>query len=72
MVTLLGSNLPKATVVASIEIGGLLVTPATAPTTDANGNLRAEVTVPGLDIGTHFAELKVGGWSFSAAFLVSP
>ena len=72
MVTLFGSNLPEATVVAGIELGGLLATPANALTTDANGNLRAEVTVPELDIGTHSAELEIGGWSFIADFTVFP
>ena len=72
VVTLIGSNLPEATVVTSIEIGGLLVTPTTAPTTDANGNLRTEVTVPGLDIGTYAADLKIGGRTISVAFSVFP
>ena len=56
----------------SVMVGSLEVTPSPRPSTDSQGMMSFEVTIPGLDLGIQTIEVKVGGTTASVGFTVTP
>ena len=58
--------------VKSVMVGALEVTPAPRPSTDSQGMMTFEITIPGLDLGIQTIEVQVGGTTASVGFTVTP
>ena len=58
--------------VQEVNVGSIEVTPSPAPSTDAQGALEFDITVPGLDNGIQTIEVRVSGTTASIGFTVTP
>ena len=57
--------------VKSVMVGALEVTPAPRPSTDSQGMMTFNITIPGLDVGIQTIEVQVGGTTASVGFTVT-
>ena len=58
--------------VQSVHVGSIEVTPSPAPSTNDQGMLDFEITIPGLDNGIQTVEVEVSGTTASVGFTVMP
>ena len=58
--------------VSSVKVGAIEVTPSPRPSTDDQGMMTFEITIPGLDNGIQTIEVKVGNTTASKGFTVTP
>ena len=59
-VTVSGEGFKSFVPVSEVKVGTLDVTPAPKPSTDGNGMVSFDITIPGLDVGIQ--TIEVGGW----------
>ena len=71
-VTISGEGFKAFVPVQSVKVGSIEVTPSPNPSTDGQGTLTFEVTIPGLDNGIQTVEVKVSGTTASLGFTVRP
>ena len=71
-ITILGEGFKAFVPVQSVKVGNIEVTPSPNPSTDGQGMLDFEVTIPGLDNGIQTVEVKVSGTTASEGFTVRP
>ena len=57
--------------VKSVMVGALEVTPSPRPSTDSQGMMTFNITIPGLDVGIQTIEVQVGGTTASVGFTVT-
>lgn len=57
--------------VQEVKVGAIEVTPSPTPSTDAQGGLEFEITIPGLDTGIQTIEVQVSGTTASVGFTVT-
>ena len=57
--------------VKSVMVGSLEVTPSPRPSTDSQGMMTFNITIPGLDVGIQTIEVQVGGTTASVGFTVT-
>ncbi len=69
-ITVSGEGFKNFSPVASVKIGAINITPAPNPHTDANGMMKFDVLIPGLDVGIQTIEVQVGGTTSSTGFTV--
>ena len=70
-VTINGEGFKAFVPVALVKVGTLDVTPAPKPSTDGNGMMSFDVTIPGLDVGIQTIEVNVGRTTSSTGFTVT-
>ena len=58
--------------VSSVKVGAIEVTPSPRPSTDDQGMMSFDITIPGLDNGIQTIEVKVGNTTASKGFTVTP
>ena len=66
-----GEGFKQYVPVSSVKVGPIEVTPAPRPSTDAQGMIEFEITIPGLDTGIQTVEVMVGGTTASSGFTVT-
>ena len=71
-VTISGEGFKAFVPVQSVKVGNIEVTPSPNPSTDGQGMLGFEITIPGLDNGIQTVEVKVSGTTASEGFTVRP
>ncbi len=71
-VTISGEGFKAFVPVQSVKVGNIEVTPSPNPSTDGQGMLSFEITIPGLDNGIQTVEVKVSGTTASLGFTVRP
>ena len=71
-VTISGEGFKAFVPVQSVKVGNIEVTPSPNPSTDGQGMLNFEITIPGLDNGIQTVEVKVSGTTASLGFTVRP
>ena len=71
-ITISGEGFKAFVPVQSVKVGNIEVTPSPNPSTDGQGMLGFEVTIPGLDNGIQTVEVKVSGTTASEGFTVRP
>ena len=71
-VTVNGEGFKSFVPVKSVMVGSLEVTPSPRPSTDSQGMMSFDITIPGLDLGIQTIEVKVGGTTASVGFTVTP
>ena len=57
--------------ISLVKVGTLDVTPAPKPSTDGNGMMSFDITIPGLDVGIQTIEVHVGRTTSSTGFTVT-
>ena len=70
-VTVSGEGFKSFVPISLVKIGTLDVTPAPKPSTDGNGMMSFDVTIPGLDVGIQTIEVNVGRTTASTGFTVT-
>ena len=70
-VTVSGEGFKAFVPVRSVMVGSLEVTPSPRPSTDAQGMMSFDITIPGLDVGIQTIEVKVGETTASTGFTVT-
>ena len=70
-VTLNGEGFKSFVPISLVKVGSLDVTPAPKPSTDGNGMMSFDITVPGLDVGIQTIEVSVGDTTASTGFTVT-
>ncbi len=71
-VSITGQGFKAYVPVQEVNVGSIEVTPSPAPSTDAQGALEFDITVPGLDNGIQTIEVRVSGTTASIGFTVTP
>ena len=71
MVNIEGEGFRSFVPVSQVMIGSIDITPTPKPSTDVNGMINFDVMIPGLDVGIHTIEVKVGSTTASAGFTVT-
>ena len=71
VITVSGEGFKSFVPVSLVKIGTLDVTPAPKPSTDGNGMVSFDVTIPGLDVGIQTIEVNVGRTTASVGFTVT-
>ena len=71
-ITISGEGFKTFVPVQSVKVGNIEVTPSPNPSTDGQGMLGFNVTIPGLDNGIQTIEVKVSGTTASVGFTVRP
>ncbi len=71
-ITITGEGFKSFVPVSVVKVGPLEVTPAPKPSTDAQGMLNFDITIPGLDNGIQTIEVHVGQTTASKGFTVTP
>ena len=71
-ITISGEGFKAFVPVQSVKVGNIEVTPSPNPSTNGQGMLGFEVTIPGLDNGIQTVEVKVSGTTASEGFTVRP
>ena len=71
-VTISGEGFKAFVPVSSVKVGAIEVTPSPRPSTDAQGMMNFDITIPGLDNGIQTVEVKVGQTTASVGFTVVP
>ena len=70
-VTINGEGFKSFVPISLVRLGTLDVTPAPKPSTDGNGMMSFDITIPGLDVGIQTIEVHVGGTTSSTGFTVT-
>ncbi len=70
-ITIHGEGFKSFVPVSSVRIGNLDITPSPKPSTDGNGMMDFDVTIPGLDVGIQTIEVQVGQTTASVGFTVT-
>ena len=70
-VTVDGEGFKSFVPIALVRVGSLDVTPSPKPSTDGNGMMSFDVTIPGLDVGIQTIEVNVGQTTASTGFTVT-
>ena len=70
-VTVNGEGFKSFVPIALVRVGALDVTPSPKPSTDGNGMMSFDITVPGLDVGIQTIEVSVGDTTASTGFTVT-
>ena len=70
-ITISGEGFKSFVPVSLVKVGTLDVTPAPKPSTDGNGMMNFDVTIPGLDVGIQTIEVSVGRTTASVGFTVT-
>ena len=70
-VTVNGEGFKSFVPISLVRIGALDVTPAPKPSTDGNGMMAFDITIPGLDVGIQTIEVHVGRTTSSTGFTVT-
>ena len=70
-ITIDGEGFKSFVPVSQVKIGTLDVTPAPKPSTDGNGMMSFDITIPGLDVGIQTIEVNVGRTTASVGFTVT-
>ena len=70
-VTMLGHGFPPHSPVQSVQVDWLDVTPADPVSTDAQGRFRMDIIIPGVEVGWHLIQVKVGGIPAAIRFTVA-
>ena len=70
-ITIGGEGFKAFVPISSVGIGALDVTPAPKPSTDGNGMMSFDITIPGLDLGIQTIEVNVGRTTASTGFTVT-
>ena len=71
LITISGEGFKSFVPVSLVKIGTLDVTPAPKPSTDGNGMMEFDITIPGLDVGIQTIEVQVGRTTSSVGFTVT-
>ena len=71
-VSISGQGFKAYVPVQEVNVGSIEVTPSPAPSTDAQGALEFDITIPGLDNGIQTIEVQVSGTTASVGFTVTP
>ena len=71
-VEVIGEGFKSFVPVSSVKVGALEVTPSPRPSTDDQGMMSFDITIPGLDNGIQTIEVKVGDTTASKGFTVRP
>ena len=71
LITVSGEGFKSFVPVSLVKIGTLDVTPAPKPSTDGNGMMEFDITIPGLDVGIQTIEVNVGRTTASVGFTVT-
>ncbi len=71
VITVMGEGFKSFVPVSLVKIGTLDVTPAPKPSTDGNGMVSFDITIPGLDVGIQTIEVNVGRTTASVGFTVT-
>ena len=67
-----GEGFKQYVPVSSVKVGSIEVTPSPRPSTNAQGMMEFDITIPGLDSGIQTVEVMVGGTTASTGFTVTP
>ena len=70
-VTVNGEGFKSFVPISLVKVGTLDVTPAPKPSTDGNGMMSFDITIPGLDVGIQTIEVSVGRTTASTGFTVT-
>ena len=70
-VTVTGEGFKSFVPISLVKVGTLDVTPAPKPSTDGNGMMSFDITIPGLDVGIQTIEVNVGRTTSSTGFTVT-
>ena len=70
-VTVAGQGFPPLSPVQSVQVDWLDVTPADPVSTDARGRFRMDIIIPGVEVGWHLIQVKVGGIPAAIRFTVA-
>ena len=70
-ITVSGEGFKSFVPVSLVKVGTLDVTPAPKPSTDGNGMMSFDITIPGLDVGIQTIEVNVGRTTSSTGFTVT-
>ncbi|MDE2779306.1 MAG: hypothetical protein OXI91_06490 [Chloroflexota bacterium] len=71
-ITISGEGFKAYVPVSIVKVGAIEVTPAPRPSTDVNGMMSFDITIPGLDNGIQTVEVRVGQTTASTGFTVQP
>ena len=71
VITVTGEGFKSFVPISLVKIGTLDVTPAPKPSTDGNGMMSFDITIPGLDVGIQTIEVHVGRTTASVGFTVT-
>ena len=71
VITVHGEGFKSFVPISLVKIGTLDVTPAPKPSTDGNGMMDFDITIPGLDVGIQTIEVHVGRTTASIGFTVT-
>lgn len=69
-ITLRGEGFEAFVPVRSVKVGSIEVTPSPAPSTDALGQMKFDILIPGLDTGIQTIEVQVSDTTASIGFTV--
>ena len=69
-VTISGEGFKSYVPVDEVKVGSIEVTPAPKPSTDSQGMMSFDITIPGLDVGIQTIEVDVGDTTASVGFTV--
>lgn len=72
VVSISGVGFKSYVPVTSVFVGALDVTPSPKPSTDAQGMVNFDMSIPGLDEGIQTVEVKIGQTTASTGFTVTP
>ena len=70
-VSVSGEGFKSFVPISLVKVGTLDVTPAPKPSTDGNGMMSFDITIPGLDVGIQTIEVNVGRTTASTGFTVT-
>ena len=70
-ITVTGEGFKNFVPVSRVTVGDLEVTPSPRPSTDAQGAVEFEITIPGLEVGIQTIEVDVGDTTASVGFHVA-
>ena len=70
-ITVSGEGFKSFVPISLVKIGTLDVTPSPKPSTDGNGMMMFDITIPGLDVGIQTIEVNVGRTTSSVGFTVT-
>ena len=69
--TITGEGFKAFVPVTSVKVGPIDITPSPRPSTDANGMMSFDITIPGVDVGIQTIEVQVGQTTASRGFTVT-
>ena len=70
VINISGEGFKSFVPISLVRLGALDVTPSPKPSTDGNGMMNFDVTIPGLDVGIQTIEVHVGRTTASTGFTV--